>query len=141
MKNYFNILTIDDDLETFKTVTHIVSKHPRYQLTHLDSTCLLPDILKVQRFESIVCDFSLVAHNRFSTLRDLRKANPYAAILLLVDPEIARFNVEALEAGADGFFDKPFTYDKFIITLNRSYWNALDRLDWWEVNASKLVNA
>ncbi len=44
-----------------------------------------------------------------------------------------RFSLSAcLEAGADGYLSKPFSLKKFSLILEREYWKAVSRQDWWE---------
>jgi DNA-binding NtrC family response regulator len=138
VQNPFKILTIDPDPQSLKTITNIVRLHPDYQLTHLDSTALIYEIIQYQDFEMALCDFTIAANDQFQLVRTLRKTYPGIGILLLVNSGENRFSVKALEAGADGFFNKPFTYEEFALTHDPGYWKALDRADWWKENSPRL---
>ncbi len=139
MINQFRLLTIDDDPHSFKTATDIVIQRPDYHVTNLDSAALIYEIVNYQHFEMALCDLTLASNDNFRLVRALRERYPEIGILLLVSSTDGRFSIEALEAGADGFFNKPFTYDEFALTHDPGYWKALDRSDWWEANEKRLA--
>lgn len=138
MLNQFKLLTIDHHPESLNTLKDIVILHPGYHVTHLDSTALIYEIMHYQGFDMALCDFAMASKNSFRLVHALRKANPHIAVILLTVSDEDRFSLEALEAGADGFFNKPLTYEKFSLTLEFGYWKALHRIDWWEANRAKL---
>ena len=134
MPRQFKLLTIDRDIKSLMFVKDVVAHHTDFHVTHLESMALVQDVLQYQGFELIVCDYVMASADDFQLVRSLRKNYPDAAILLLVSSVENHFSFGAIEAGADGFFNKPFDYEKFTLACDRGYWKALDRLDWWEAN-------
>lgn len=134
----FRLLTIDPSEPSLETVKDVVIRHPEFQITHLESTTLIYEIMNYQGFDLAFLDSPQAKADDFRLVRSLRQAYSKIGIILLTGANEDRFSLEALDAGADSFFTKPMTYEKFALTLERGYWKALDRLDWWETNKVKI---
>ena len=66
--------------------------------------------------------------------RAARAEHPSMAIILMTAFESQYPISAALRAGADGYISKPFSLRKFALIFERSYWEALSRLDWWRAH-------
>lgn len=63
-----------------------------------------------QSFDVIVCDILLPEINGFQLVRRLREAGVWAPVLMLSAKDGEWDEAEALDAGADGYLTKPFSY-------------------------------
>ena len=138
MISSYKLLTIDPSESSLETVKDVVIRHPEFQVTHLDSATLIYELMHYQVFDLAFLDSPLAKADDFRLVRSLKEAYPKTGIVLLTGAYDDRFSMEALDAGADSFFTKPMTYEKFALTLERGYWKALNRLDWWESNEPKI---
>ncbi len=63
-----------------------------------------------QRFDVIVCDILLPGVNGFQLVRQLRDRAVWTPVLMLSAKDGEWDEAEALDAGADGYLTKPFSY-------------------------------
>jgi len=63
-----------------------------------------------QSFDVIVCDILLPGVNGFQIVRKLREQAIWAPVLMLTAKDGEWDEAEALDAGADGYLTKPFSY-------------------------------
>jgi DNA-binding response OmpR family regulator len=67
-------------------------------------------LARMQSFDVIVCDILLPHVNGFEICRQLRDEANWTPLMMLTGMDGERDQVEALEAGADDYLTKPFSY-------------------------------
>ena len=90
------------------------------------------DALRDDTFNLMISDARMEGMDGLELTRRARANYPDIAILVMTAHENEYPMSAALRAGADGYISKPFSLRKFAVIFERSYWEALSRLDWWQ---------
>ncbi len=125
------VLIVDDDpaiLDTLGDYIHSLGHH----VTGRRSAQEALDALRDDAFSLLITDAQMDGMDGLELARRVRANYPGIAILVMTAHENEYPMSAALRAGADGYVSKPFSLRKFTIIFERSYWEALSRLDWWQ---------
>ena len=68
-------------------------------------------------YDAIVLDVMLPGQSGFETCRQLRKAGVWAPVLMLTARDAVRDRVDGLDAGADDYLTKPFSFAELLARL------------------------
>lgn len=125
------ILVVDDDLSVLDAIAAFLEGRG-HAVTTAESVRDGIERLNREPFDLVISDIDTAHGNGFELLRTARRRCPASGIVLMTAYD-ERFSMsEALEAGADGYISKPFTLNKFSLILERAFWAAVERRDWWE---------
>ncbi len=124
------VLIVDDDPEILATLGGYI-RGMGYQVTGRRSAPEALDALRDDRFSLMITDAQMEGMDGLELARRVRANYPGIAILMMTGHEDEYPMSAALRAGADGYISKPFSLRKFTMIFERSYWEALSRLDWW----------
>ena len=124
------VLIVDDDPDILESLgEHIRSlgHHVAGRRSSLEAL----EALREDTFSLVITDALMEGMDGFELARRVRKDYPDMAIILMTGHESEYPISAALRAGADGYISKPFSLRKFAMIFERSYWEALSRMDWW----------
>jgi len=124
------VLIVDDDPAILETLGDYI-RSLGHHVTGRRSGQEALDALRDDAFNLVVSDARMEGMDGLELTRRVRANYPDIAILLMTAHENEYPMSAALRAGADGYISKPFSLRKFAIIFERSYWEALSRLDWW----------
>jgi DNA-binding response OmpR family regulator len=110
------ILVVDDD----PAVTSLLKRGLSYEGYTIDTASSGEDGLAIARErppQLVILDRMMPGIDGIEVLRRLRAADPRLPVLLLTARDAPRDQVEGLEAGADDYVVKPFTFDVLLARL------------------------
>ena len=124
------VLIVDDDqgiLETLGDYIRGLGHHVSGRRNGQEAL----DALRDGNFSLVITDAQMEGMDGLELARRIRSNYPGIAILMMTAHESQYPMSAALRAGADGYISKPFSLRKFALIFERSYWEALSRMDWW----------
>ena len=124
------VLIVDDDPGILDTLGDYI-RGLGHQVTGRRSVQEALDALRDDDFSLVITDAQMEGMDGLELVRRVRVNYPGIAILMMTAHESLYPMSAALRAGADGYISKPSSLRKFSIICERSYWEALSRLDWW----------
>jgi CheY-like chemotaxis protein len=125
------VLVVDDDSAILDTLGDYI-RSLGYPVTGRRNAQEALDALRDSNFSLLITDAQMEGMDGLELARRVRANYPGIAILVMTGHENEYPMSEALRAGADGYISKPFSLRKFAVIFERSYWEALSRLDWWQ---------
>lgn len=124
------VLVVDDDPGILETLGDYI-RGLGHKVTGRRNAQEALEALRDDAFSLVITDAQMEGMDGLELARRIRSNYPDIAILVMTAHENKYPISEALRAGADGYISKPFSLRKFTIIFERSYWEALSRLDWW----------
>ena len=124
------VLIVDDDPAILETLGAYI-RSLGHQVTLRRNAQEALDALRDDAFSLVITDAQMEGMDGLELARRVRANYPGIAMLIMTGHENEYPMSAALRAGADGYISKPFSLRKFTIIFERSYWEALSRLDWW----------
>lgn len=129
LKN-LNIVLVDDDQDTLEVISTFLESRGHSVQPCTDGHQAL-EALREPNFDLVISDVQMAGMNGFELLKAVRKLFPDIGFVLMTAYDERYPISEALEAGADGYISKPFSLSHFSLILEKDYWTALSRDDWW----------
>ena len=130
MLKELRVLVVDDEAG----IVEVLGDYMRglgHQVTGRRNAQEALDALRDDGFSLVITDAQMEGMDGLELARRVRANYPDIAILVMTAHESQYPMSAALRAGADGYISKPFSLRKFALIFERSYWEALSRLDWW----------
>jgi two-component system OmpR family response regulator len=124
------VLIVDDDPGVLDTLGDYI-RGLGHQVTGRRNVQEALEALRDDEFCLVITDAQMEGMDGLELARRVRANYPGIAILMMTAHESMYPMSAALRAGADGYISKPFSLRKFALIFERSYWEALSRLDWW----------
>ncbi len=75
------------------------------------------DLAMVEKYDLIILDLMLPVMDGLSICKELRKNNIYTKILMLTARSQTKEKVEGLNAGADDYLSKPFSFEELLARI------------------------
>lgn len=75
------------------------------------------DLAMVEKYDLIILDLMLPVMDGLSVCKELRKNNIYTKILMLTAKSQTKEKVEGLNAGADDYLSKPFSFEELLARI------------------------
>ncbi|HYE75003.1 MAG TPA: sigma-54 dependent transcriptional regulator [Blastocatellia bacterium] len=130
----FNILVIDDDLDTCNFLREIFEDQGWHVSTALSSDMAL-ETAQLRPFDLIVSDINLNNRlNGVALLKHFRQLLPRTQVILISGFGTLETAIEAVREGAFDFISKPFDVQEIIVTARR----ALNAAEQAQLNAAAL---
>lgn len=126
-----NVVVIDDDPEIVAALSTFLAEEGHRVRTGANGHDGLT-ILQRESADLIITDGQMAEMDGFQFIARVRSRYPTIGIILMTAHEGSYPLREALKHGADGYISKPFSLKKFSLIFQKSYWDALDRADWWD---------
>lgn len=130
MLKELRVLIVDDDPGILETLGDYI-RGLGHHVTGRRNVQEALDALRDEEFSLVITDAQMEGMDGLELARRVRANYPDIAILMMTAHESQYPMSAALRAGADGYISKPFSLRKFALIFERSYWEALSRLDWW----------
>ncbi|HPU96673.1 MAG TPA: response regulator [Candidatus Hydrogenedentes bacterium] len=133
MARCINVLIVEDDPCVLESLAgHLAAMGHRVVPCGNATEALAA--LRQEQFQLLITDAEMEGINGLELIRHARKSYPDLSIIMMTAYEGKYPMADALLAGADGFLSKPFSLRSFSMILERSYWEAVSRPDWWDRN-------
>ena len=115
-----NILVVDDDRETCRFITEVLSAPDREFEIATDAGQAV-EMARSRRFDLVVCDINLnSAVNGLDVLRAFKAANPQGQVVLVSGFGTLETAIAAVRAGAFDYISKPFDLGEIKKTAQRA---------------------
>ncbi|MBI2422812.1 MAG: response regulator [Candidatus Hydrogenedentes bacterium] len=126
-----HVVVIDDDPEIVAALSAFLCGEGHHVRTGANGHDGLI-ILQNEAADLVITDGEMAEMDGFEFIARVRGRYPKIGIILMTAHEGRYPLAQALKHGADGYITKPFSLKKFSLIFQKSYWAALDRVDWWD---------
>lgn len=118
------ILLVDDDLLVLKTVTNLLQSKG-YEVSACKTGAEAVNAFKNQRFDLVITDVRMPGQDGVRTIKLIRENEKASGslrtpVVMITGYASEDIPVEAIELGVDGYVLKPFDYDRFLSTIEKS---------------------
>jgi DNA-binding NtrC family response regulator len=120
----FNVLLVDDEKEFLET---LVKRLKRRNLNILEAGSgeKAIDIMKTSNVDVVVLDVRMPGIDGIETLREIKKINPLAEVIMLTGHASVEVAIEGMELGAFDYLMKPMEIDDLLYKLQDAYQKKL----------------
>ena len=124
MMENFNVLLVDDEKEFLET---LVKRLKRRNLNILEAGSgeKAIDIMKTSKVDVVVLDVRMPGIDGIETLREIKKINPLAEVIMLTGHASVEVAIEGMELGAFDYLMKPMEIDDLLYKLQDAYQKKL----------------
>ncbi len=112
-----SVLIVDDDAN-FRLLLRLALKPTPYQLFDVPNSERALELLRTLSPEVILLDICMPGIDGITLLRQIRKTNQQSAVFMTSGLCTKEWIAAATEAGANGYFTKPFRIREVLETLN-----------------------
>jgi DNA-binding NtrC family response regulator len=112
------ILACDDELGIIESYKLILSVE--YDLTIAKDGMKALEEFKKKSFDLIILDIKLPKKDGIAVLKEMKKINPQANILVITGYQSVSVAEEALHLGANNYLTKPFEKDQLLKAVHKS---------------------
>lgn len=120
------ILVVDDEQYIREMITEAF-RITGFQVKAVETAEVALDILQTENFQLFILDLNLPGMNGIELCKRIRKLNPTASIFAISGYASMFHLVDALEAGFNDFFAKPFQ----LKTLQRNVVDSFEKMERW----------
>jgi DNA-binding NarL/FixJ family response regulator len=114
------VLVVDDHFAIRNGVEQILrAAFPGIEVDGAESAQQSIDLVAAEPFDLVILDLSLPGRGGLDVIRQMKDANPSAAILIYTMYPETQFGVRALRAGADGYITKDRPEDELVDAARR----------------------
>lgn len=106
-----NILYIEDDKQLSKTIKQKLISHYNIDLAFNGKSGL--NLIDSKEYDLIIIDYYLPDQNGVQVCKKIRDMDTKTPVLMFTTNDAKSNIVEALDAGADDYMTKPFSYQEF----------------------------
>jgi DNA-binding response OmpR family regulator len=131
-----HVLVVDDHPGMCALIAAWLDEQGLRATTCTDAATAL-EVLSRESIGLIITDGKMQGMDGLDFIRAARARHPAMAIILMTAYTDEFTLSDALEAGADGYLSKPFTMEKLALILQRAYWTAISREDWWVAHCAE----
>lgn len=121
---------IVDDLPSFHEMLDVVVQPVGFTTAFATDGVTALERYKKERFDLVLADFQMVPMDGIALLREIKKVDPNAVVIIMTAHAAKSNAMAALKYGAFDFLQKPFKVDELIKALKRA-------LEFRQVAASK----
>ena len=114
------ILVVDGEQSSIQSVKEILRRE-KYELINVGSADEALDILENEAVDVVIADIKMsgMKGNRF--IKHLREWNTRAVVLFVSNESDELRWLEAVDSGASDLISRPFTKDKILKAINKTY--------------------
>ena len=119
--DYFNVLVVDDEEDFIETMVNRLKKR------RIDTTGVLSgeealELMKKKQFDVVILDIKMPGGmDGIETLREMKKIQPLAEILLLTGHASVETSIEGMKLGAFDYILKPITLEDLLQKLAQAF--------------------
>lgn len=127
------ILLVDDDVLVLKTVSNLLEAKG-YEVSACKTGAEAIEVFnKNQKFDLVITDVRMPAQDGARTIKLIRESekalgSSRTPVIVITGYASEDIPVEAIELGVDGYVLKPFDYDRFLSTIEKSMERASGHL-------------
>jgi DNA-binding NtrC family response regulator len=114
-----SILIVEDE-RPMRRVLALFLGEQGHEVSEAESGEAALELAQRRRFDVVLLDVSLPGINGLETLRRLRDKDPAAGYVIITAYGTIRSAVDAMQAGAFNYVQKPFDNDELLLTINRA---------------------
>ncbi|WP_224364143.1 response regulator [Hyalangium versicolor] len=108
-----SILIVEDELRVRAFITRGLAEEG-FRVRECADALQAQDLLRNERFELILLDWMLAGVSGFDLLQGLRARRDVTPVLMLTARDAVADRIAALNAGADDYLVKPFSFDELL---------------------------
>jgi DNA-binding NtrC family response regulator len=111
---------IVDDLPSFHEMLDVVVQPVGFTTAFATDGVTALERYKKERFDLVLADFQMVPMDGIALLREIKKVDPNAVVIIMTAHAAKSNAMAALKYGAFDFLEKPFKVDELIKALRRA---------------------
>lgn len=115
------ILVIDDDKELLDSLDKILSLRSEFNLTLISDCEKALQQIDSDNFDLVLTDLHLGKFTGMDILQAALKKNPHTIVILISGYGTIEAGIQAVNAGAYDFIEKPFTAKKLFSTIDKAF--------------------
>jgi DNA-binding NtrC family response regulator len=120
------ILAIDDEPHMLRLLERIISEKTPHQITTLNNSLEVPQLLEQRRFNLIITDLKMPGMDGIDILKYVREHEGPEAVIIMTAFGSLDSAIEALQQGVFDYITKPFKKEQIIFTVDRALrWQAI----------------
>jgi CheY-like chemotaxis protein len=112
------VLLVDDEVTVLEVLSDTFEIE-RFDVIRATSAEQALDLLEINNVHIVVSDIMLPRKSGFDLLRSLKEKDPNLPVILVTGLTMKNHSQDALDAGADAYFGKPFKNTELIYTVRR----------------------
>jgi DNA-binding NtrC family response regulator len=125
------LLIISDISEQCEEISNFFT-HNGFHIHVSKSVREAMQILRDNAIDLLMARCETLGDDAMDCIQRIRRNHPDIGIILIT-PSAGEFLLTiALDAGADGSINEPVNKQNMSLLLQRAYWEALNRQDWWQ---------
>ncbi len=123
MRDEFNILIVEDDEKTFKTLRDVLAD-TNYKVLRVTTAKEALNLAKEVHFMAVITEIHIPGMEGIELIRRLQKINARINIIVLTTSSFVDSAIKALEAGAYAYLLKPLNIEEVKVVLKRTIENT-----------------
>jgi len=113
------ILIIDDDVDICTLLSRFLTRHG-FEVDHIFSGKKALEMLKVQKYNLVFCDFRLGDSDGRTILLQIKEQTPDTQVIIITGYSDVKLAVEVIKAGAFDYITKPLLPDEILLLTRRA---------------------
>lgn len=115
--HYFNVLIVDDEEDFLETLTKRLNKR-QVDASGVRSGEAALELLKEKAFDVVILDIKMPGGmDGIETLREIKKIQPLAEVILLTGHASVETSIEGMKLGAFDYLLKPIKLDDLLVKI------------------------
>ena len=120
------ILAIDDEPHMLRRLERIISEKTPHQITTLNNSLEVPQLLEQRRFDLIITDLKMPGMDGIDILKHVREHDGPEVVIIMTAFGSLDSAIEALQQGVFDYITKPFKKEQIIFAVDRALrWQAI----------------
>jgi signal transduction histidine kinase len=119
------VLIIDDELGPRESMSYLLQDE--FEVLAVDRVDRGLDLIKMESFAVIILDIRMPQKNGIQGLEELRRIEPYSAVIMMTGYGALASAQAAMSLGANEYLKKPFDVDILLQAVRRHAGEALER--------------
>jgi DNA-binding NtrC family response regulator len=122
------ILVVDDEKDMLTLLRRIITEKTSHEVVTEHDPLMAVEILEKQPFDLLLTDLKMPKMDGIALLDEVKRTQPFAAIIIMTAYATIETAVEAIQKGAFDYISKPFRKERILLTIRRALdWQALTR--------------
>jgi DNA-binding NtrC family response regulator len=116
------ILIVDDDPHFLRVLSRILSGE-KFQVTSANEACEAIELLHASSFDLVICDLRMPECDGLNLLQEVRRGGSEVPVIILTAYGEVDTYLEAMNAGAAEYLNKPINSDELLKILRSCLYN------------------
>ena len=119
--DYFSILVVDDEVDFLETLVKRLLKR-NINSTGVTSGEEALEVMREKRFDVVILDIKMPGGmDGIETLREIKKLQPLAEVILLTGHASVETSIEGMKLGAFDYLLKPIKLEDLLVKLGEAF--------------------